>query len=161
MGFQVYSLMADKVWNLDNLIGYVTLVAIAGTTLLVPCLSFKSLQLVWSLVNHRFHLRVTALQIRYRDLTGCQGTRTVILEMAVSWQLTYSIMEIIKRLCFKTQKYLSKWMHEISIQLHCSVLVLPCCQIEYNKWIYTTYFNFNPSCAENSGLSVNMYLHLI
>ena len=63
-------------------IRHVTLVVNTGTTILVPNLQGKSLQLIWTLGTHRFHLQVPNLQIRCRDLTAWQGTRIVVPVMA-------------------------------------------------------------------------------
>ena len=55
-------------------IGHVTLVAIVGTTILVPKSSLffyvkvKSLQLIWRLGTRRFHLWLSNLQMNCRDL---------------------------------------------------------------------------------------------
>ena len=47
-------------------IGYVTLVAITGTIVLVPYI-IKSLQLIWRASNHRRNLRVSYLHMKYSD----------------------------------------------------------------------------------------------
>ena len=56
-----------------------------GTTLLVPYLYVKSLQLVWRSGSHRFHLRVPYLQVSCKDLIICQGTRIAPPAMAAGW----------------------------------------------------------------------------
>ena len=59
-------------------IGNVILVAITGTTSLVPYLKVKSLQLIWRSGTRRWHLRVPDLQMSCSDLTTWQGTRIVV-----------------------------------------------------------------------------------
>ena len=48
-------------------------VDITDTTLLVPCLYVKYLQLIWRSGTRRFHLRAPDLQMNCRDLTLRQG----------------------------------------------------------------------------------------
>ena len=55
--------------------GHVIRVAINETTILVPYLQIKSLQLFWRLGIRRWNLRVPDLQMSCRDLTQRQGTR--------------------------------------------------------------------------------------
>ena len=45
------------------------LAANAGATILVPYHVVKSLQLIWKSGIRRFHLRVSDLQMSFRDLT--------------------------------------------------------------------------------------------
>ena len=60
----------------------VTLLVITETTVLVPYLEVKSLQLIWRSGTRRFHLRVHVLQMSCRDLTTWEGTRIVDPVMA-------------------------------------------------------------------------------
>ena len=48
---------------------HVTLAAITESTILVPYLQVRSLQLIWRLGTRRFHLRVPNLQKSCRDFT--------------------------------------------------------------------------------------------
>ena len=54
---------------------YVTLVAINGSTLLVPYLQVRSLQFTWGLDTCIFHLQLPDLQMSRKYLTTWQGTR--------------------------------------------------------------------------------------
>ena len=67
------------------LLGYnrtCTLVAITGTTIPVPNLQVKLLQLIWRLGTRRFHLRVPDLQMSCSHLTECIDTHLVAPVMA-------------------------------------------------------------------------------
>ena len=63
-------------------IGHVTLVVITGTTILVPYLQVKTLQLIWRWGTRWWNLWVPHLQMSCRDLTSWQGARIVVPVMA-------------------------------------------------------------------------------
>ena len=69
--------------------GYVTLVALVGTTILVPCEIVKSLQLIWRLCICKFHHDITdMLKSKYNFCsicltTGCLDLHRKLLEMSV------------------------------------------------------------------------------
>ena len=63
---------------------HATLATITGTTILVPYLYVKSLQLIWSAGTHRFHLQMPDLQnLSFRDFTTWHGTRILALVRAI------------------------------------------------------------------------------
>ena len=67
-------------------IRHVTLVTIAGTTILVPYRQVKWLQLIWrsGTRTRRFHLRVPDLQMNCRNVTTWQGIKVVATSMAAA-----------------------------------------------------------------------------
>ena len=79
-----------------NPVGHVHLVAIAGTTILVPCHVVKTLQLIRRSGTRRWNLRVPDLQMSYSDLTlkighqdsspsnGCNGQMPCWLRILTS-----------------------------------------------------------------------------
>ena len=64
------------------LAGYVALVAIDVTTMLVPYLYVKSLQLVWRSGTRIWNLRVPDLQMSCSDLTRTTGTTSLATRAA-------------------------------------------------------------------------------
>ena len=63
-------------------VGYITLAATTGSTILLPYLEVKSLKLVWISGTNRFYVWVANLQISYRDLTTWLGASIVAPAMA-------------------------------------------------------------------------------
>ena len=64
-------------------IGHVTLVAISGTTILLPYLKVKSPQLTWRSGTRRLHPQVPHLEMSCRNLTTWERTRIVAPEITV------------------------------------------------------------------------------
>ena len=75
-----------EIYAYDNsdIIEYVTLAAIPGTSNLVACHFVKSLQLIWRSSTRRFHLRVPDLQMSCSDLISKWDTRIIVM---APWQL--------------------------------------------------------------------------
>ena len=80
-------------------IGHVTLVAIAGTNILVPYLKVEPLQLIWRLDTHRFNLWVFDFQGSCRDLTAWQGTRIIVGAAMIACR--HDPLALIRRMCHK------------------------------------------------------------
>ena len=88
-------------------IGLAFLVAITGTTILVPYPEVKSLQLIWRSGGRTFHLRVPDPQISCRDLTSWLGTRIVALAIFFQTGISYWALFSYEHVLLKNNKHLT------------------------------------------------------